>query len=227
MPWRSGTRAPPWSPSTGCGSSRASCPATPRSCTRPTGAGAGAVALRHLDRGVPALRRRRAAGHHAGQPPGAARAGGPARRRAHAAGRDGQPPGELPPRPDAHRAGRAARRQARQRGGHEVRRHRRRPSTSRTPRRTPLHRIDVARKALATAAGDGLAGLTARETQVLRLIADGATHARGLRAAVHLGEDRRQPHPAHLHQARRHQPRRRHPLGPRPRRPRSAGRRRG
>jgi predicted ATPase/DNA-binding CsgD family transcriptional regulator len=38
-----------------------------------------------------------------------------------------------------------------------------------------LHRIDVARKALATAAGDGLAGLTARETQVLRLIADGAT----------------------------------------------------
>ena len=33
----------------------------------------------------------------------------------------------------------------------------------------------MARKALATAAGDGLAGLTARETQVLRLIADGAT----------------------------------------------------
>ena len=38
-----------------------------------------------------------------------------------------------------------------------------------------LHRIDLARKALATAGGDGLAGLTARETQVLRLIADGAT----------------------------------------------------
>jgi DNA-binding CsgD family transcriptional regulator len=38
-----------------------------------------------------------------------------------------------------------------------------------------VHRIDVARKALATAAGDGLGGLTARETQVLRLIADGAT----------------------------------------------------
>jgi predicted ATPase/DNA-binding CsgD family transcriptional regulator len=38
-----------------------------------------------------------------------------------------------------------------------------------------LHRIDVARKALATAGGDGLAGLTARETQVLRLIANGAT----------------------------------------------------
>lgn len=37
------------------------------------------------------------------------------------------------------------------------------------------HRIDVARRALATAAGDGLAGLTARETQVLRLIAEGAT----------------------------------------------------
>ena len=91
----------------------------------------------HLDRGVPALRRRRAAGHHAGQPPGTARAAGPARRRAHPAGRDGQPPGELPPRPDARRAGRAARRQARQRGGHEVRRHRRGASTSRTRRRTP------------------------------------------------------------------------------------------
>ena len=38
-----------------------------------------------------------------------------------------------------------------------------------------VHRIDLARKALATAAGDGLEGLTARETQVLRLIADGAT----------------------------------------------------
>ncbi|MGZ8738745.1 MAG: LuxR C-terminal-related transcriptional regulator [Nocardioides sp.] len=38
-----------------------------------------------------------------------------------------------------------------------------------------VHRLDVARKALATAPGDGLAGLTARETQVLRLIADGAT----------------------------------------------------
>ena len=41
-------------------------------------------------------------------------------------------------------------------------------------------------------------------------------HARDLRAAVHLGEDRRQPHPAHLHQARRHQPCRGHPVGPRP-----------
>jgi DNA-binding CsgD family transcriptional regulator len=39
-----------------------------------------------------------------------------------------------------------------------------------------LSQIDVARRALAVAAqGAGLAGLTARETQVLRLIADGAT----------------------------------------------------
>jgi DNA-binding CsgD family transcriptional regulator len=33
----------------------------------------------------------------------------------------------------------------------------------------------VARKALATASSDGQGGLTARESQVLRLIADGAT----------------------------------------------------
>ena len=39
-----------------------------------------------------------------------------------------------------------------------------------------VHQIDVARRALADAgAKDGLAGLTARETQVLRLIADGAS----------------------------------------------------
>ena len=97
----------------------------------------GPVALRHLDRGVPALRRRRAAGHHVGQPPGAARAAGPARRRAHAAGRDGQPPGELPPRPDARRAEQAARRQARQLRRPRGTPPRVRPSTSRTPRRTP------------------------------------------------------------------------------------------
>ena len=38
-----------------------------------------------------------------------------------------------------------------------------------------LHRIEVARKALATAAGGGPPELTAREAQVLRLIGDGAT----------------------------------------------------
>jgi len=38
-----------------------------------------------------------------------------------------------------------------------------------------VHRLEVARKALAATQGDGLAGLTTRETQVLRLIADGAT----------------------------------------------------
>ena len=40
-----------------------------------------------------------------------------------------------------------------------------------------LHQIDVARRALTTAGQDaaGVAGLTARETQVLKLIADGAT----------------------------------------------------
>ena len=79
-----------------------------------------------------------------------------------------------------------------------------------------LHQIDEASQALATSPVErgGPADLTARETQVLRLIADGRDHPRDLRAAVHLGEDRRQPHPAHLHQARRHQPRRRPPGGP-------------
>jgi predicted ATPase/DNA-binding CsgD family transcriptional regulator len=39
-----------------------------------------------------------------------------------------------------------------------------------------VHQIDVARRALAAAGGkDGLAGLTAREAQVLRLVADGAS----------------------------------------------------
>jgi len=38
-----------------------------------------------------------------------------------------------------------------------------------------LHQIDLARRALSVGQPDGLAGLTAREIQVLRLIADGAT----------------------------------------------------
>ena len=57
------------------------------------------------------------------------------------------------------------------------------------------------------------AGLTRREVDVLRLIAEGQTTREIADAAVHLVEDRRQPHPAHLHEARRHQPRRSDPLG--------------
>ena len=45
----------------------------------------------------------------------------------------------------------------------------------------------------------------------------GESDARDRRAAVHLVEDRGQPHPAHLHEARRHQPRRGDPLGHRTR----------
>ena len=61
-------------------------------------AGDGADPLRHLDRGVPALRRRGPAGHHAGQPAGPVRAARPSRRRAHPARRDGPRAGQLPPR---------------------------------------------------------------------------------------------------------------------------------
>ena len=46
----------------------------------------------------------------------------------------------------------------------------------------------------------------------------GQSDARDRRAVVHLVEDRRQPHPAHLHEARRHQPRRGDSLGHRTRR---------
>ena len=81
-----------------------------------------------------------------------------------------------------------------------------------------LNQIDVARRALAVAGergapgrpdGPGDAGAAAHRRR--------GDHARDLRAVVHLGEDRRQPHPAHLHQARRHQPRGGHPMGARPR----------
>ncbi len=81
-----------------------------------------------------------------------------------------------------------------------------------------LHQIGEASTALVVAGQrGGPAGLTAREAQVLGLIAEGAEHPRHLRTPLHLGEDRRQPHPAHLHQARRDQPSSGHPVGARPR----------
>ena len=140
-------------------------------------AGDGADPLRHLDRGVPALRRRGPAGHLAGQPAGPVRAARPSRRRAHPARRDGPRAGELPPR---------ARRSPISVSGSTAGSGRRRRSGSPPPARAmdvrdaaayALHQIDLARQALdgRRPARRGAAGLTARETQVLRLIADGAT----------------------------------------------------
>ena len=91
--------------------------------------------------------------------------------------RDGPGERELPPRARPRRArvdGSTCSSGRRRRSGSP------RPAprwTSATPRRTPSTRSTLARRAL-TAAGQhaaGAAGLTARETQVLRLIADGAS----------------------------------------------------
>ena len=78
--------------------------------------------------------------------------------------------------PDARRARRAARRH----GSATRRRHGSPPPaarwTSTTPRRTPFTRsTSPGRRSRRRGSDGGLAGLTARETQVLRLIADGAT----------------------------------------------------
>ena len=51
------------------------------------------------------------------------------------------------------------------------------------------------------------AGLTAREAEVLRLLALGLTDPAGRRAAGDLAEDRRSPRAAHLHEDRRLDPR--------------------
>ena len=81
-----------------------------------------------------------------------------------------------------------------------------------------LNQIDVARQALAVAGQQGaLAGLTARETAGAAADRRRGDHARDVRTAVHLGEDRRQPHPAHLHEARRDQSSGGHPVGARAR----------
>ncbi len=176
MHWRSGTRAPPWSPSTGCGSSRASCPATPRSCTPPHGQLERALSL--FDTSIEAFLRSGAVAQLvitlASLPALLERVDQPGAARTLLAAMANHPASfhHVPTLTDAERAARCQARHAR------------------PPRGTPLtgaafdlpdaaayavHRIDVARKALAAAAGDGLAGLTARETQVLRLIAGGAT----------------------------------------------------
>ena len=85
----------------------------------------------------------------------------------------------------------------------------------------------MARKALATAAGDGLAGLTARETQVLRLIADGAT-TREVSEQLFISAKTADNHIQHIYTKLGVTNRAaRHPLGARPRRPRSRRRRRG
>ena len=56
-------------------------------------------------------------------------------------------------------------------------------------------------------------GLTRREVDVLRLAARGLDDAADRRSALHLSEDRRPPHPAHLRQDRRLDTRRRRALG--------------
>ena len=64
------------------------------------------------------------------------------------------------------------------------------------------------------------AGLTAREAEVLRLLAARADHPPGRRPARHHAEDRRSPRAAHLHEDRRVDPRRRHAVRHRARHPR-------
>ncbi len=56
-------------------------------------------------------------------------------------------------------------------------------------------------------------GLTRREVEVLRLAARGLTTRADRRAALHLPQDGRPPHPARLHEDRRLHARRRRPLG--------------
>ena len=56
-------------------------------------------------------------------------------------------------------------------------------------------------------------GLTRREVDVLRLAARGLTTRRDRRSALHLSQDRRSPHPAHLRQDRHLDTRRRRSLG--------------
>ena len=62
-----------------------------------------------------------------------------------------------------------------------------------------LHQIDVARNALAVAGQQGaLAGLTAREMQVLRLIADGAT-TRGISEQLFISAKTADNHIQHIY----------------------------
>ena len=74
--------------------------------------------------------------------------------------------------------------------------------------------IDAARRDPARAVRETRpGGLSRREIEVLRLVADGRTPARSRTAAVHLVEDGRAPHPEHLHQDRRLEPGLGDPLG--------------
>ena len=79
-----------------------------------------------------------------------------------------------------------------------------------------VHQIDLARRALTATSQHGVdRSDSSRDTGAAAYRRRG-DHPRDLRTVVHLGEDRRQPHPAHLHEARGHQPCRGHPMGPRP-----------
>ena len=120
-----------------------------------------------------------AADHHPGQRARAVRAPRPARQRGHAARRDRPRAGERPPRPRARRARRPSRRRSSgQTALRQLRRRRARRSTSATRRSSPdadpasPRRAPRARGAAAQARPGGL---SRREVEVLRLVAEGRT----------------------------------------------------
>ena len=205
------------SASTASSSSRASWPATRRACTPRTASprprwrcSTTPIAAFHRAGNVPQL------DHHPGQRARPVRAARPARAGGDAARRHGPRAGELPPRPELAELGERLARAARRGAGGGA--HDRAgaaldlndAAVVRRGSRSTLARRDARRRRRADARPGGL---SRREVEVLRLVADGPTTREIADAAVHLGEDRRPPHPAHLHEDRRLQPRRRHPLG--------------
>ena len=172
-------------------------------------------AVRRSDRRLPPRRQRAAADHHARQRARAVRTARPARAGGDAARRDVAGAVELPPRPRARRARGPARvaGSARARAGELIDGRR-----GARPRRRRRLRPRADRRSLAATPDRGHAGarpggLSRREIEVLRLVADGRTAGEIATRAVHLAADRRAPHPEHLHEDRRVEPRRRHALG--------------
>ena len=152
--------------------------------------------------------------HHAGQRARAVRAARPSRAGRDAARRARERAVERPPRPRARRPRRPDRTRRWDRKRAEQLTGDGRRSTSATPPRYARQQIEVARRDPSPRHARGRpGGLSRREVEVLRLLADGKTAGRDRGRAVHLEADRRAPHPAHLHEDRRLQPRRGDPLG--------------